>query len=92
MDLEPSSLQALLGHWTRPGTMLSAALADGIAALVASGAITHGTRLPPQRRLGEALGVSHNTVGSAYEILHLHGLLDTARCALAPRELRRSTA
>ncbi|MBZ9559194.1 MULTISPECIES: PLP-dependent aminotransferase family protein [unclassified Modicisalibacter] len=42
------------------------ALADAIAAAIADGELTPGQRLPPQRRLADALGVTVGTVTRAY--------------------------
>lgn len=49
-------------------------LAEQIATAVAAGAIEPGERLPPQRELADALGVSLQTVSRAYEELARRGL------------------
>ncbi len=47
-----------------------------IQALIHSGALPEGFRLPPERRLAAALGVNRSTVLSAYRELKALGLLD----------------
>ncbi|HPC82387.1 MAG TPA: PLP-dependent aminotransferase family protein [Thermoanaerobaculaceae bacterium] len=47
-----------------------------IRELVASGALPPGFRLPPERRLAEALGVNRSTVLRAYDELKGDGLVD----------------
>ena len=54
-------------------------LADGLRALLVSGAFAAGERLPPVRRLAIDLGVHHNTVAQAYRELAEEGWLDLAR-------------
>lgn len=44
------------------------AIAEAIAEAVATGALTAGDRLPPQRELAHALGVTVGTVGRAYTL------------------------
>lgn len=48
-------------------------LADGIRAAVADGRVLHGTRLPSERELAPALGVSRTTVTRAYGVLAERG-------------------
>ncbi|QIK67038.1 PLP-dependent aminotransferase family protein [Nocardioides sp. HDW12B] len=55
-----------------------AALADGVRLLIADGRIPVGTRLPSERELTTALGVSRTTVTRAYGVLKDSGYL-TAR-------------
>ena len=52
------------------------AIADQLAADVASGALPAGTRLPPQRTLADALGVDLTTVSRAYAEAGRRGLID----------------
>jgi GntR family transcriptional regulator len=47
-----------------------------IQAMVASGALAEGTRLPPIRQLAGDLGLATNTVGRAYHELELEGLVE----------------
>ncbi|WP_028708448.1 PLP-dependent aminotransferase family protein [Propionicicella superfundia] len=67
-------LANLLGEWAGDG-VLPDSLATSIAQLIDSGLIAAGSLLPPQRRLGEALGVSRGTVASAYGRLEAEGYL-----------------
>lgn len=51
------------------------ALAEVLRDAVTSGELPAGTRLPAERRLATALGVSRSTVVSAYDLLREDGLL-----------------
>ncbi|KAA0018852.1 PLP-dependent aminotransferase family protein [Salinicola corii] len=53
-------------------------LADAIATATASGELTAGAKLPPQRRLADALGVTVGTVTRAYALAEQRGVV-TAR-------------
>lgn len=55
------------------------ALADALRVAVADGRVAVGTRLPSERDLTEALGVSRTTVGRAYELLRESGYLVSRR-------------
>ncbi|WP_110630933.1 PLP-dependent aminotransferase family protein [Salinicola salarius] len=50
-------------------------LADAIAAATASGELPTGTKLPPQRRLADALGVTVGTVTRAYALAEQRGIV-----------------
>lgn len=76
MAMDAARVRDLLGRWTRPEAMLSQSLADGLSDLVRRGDLPAGSRLPSRRQLGRALGVCHNTVGCAYELLQVQGLVD----------------
>ena len=52
------------------------AIADAIAADIASGHLAPGTRLPPQRSLAQALGLDFTTVTRAYQEAGRRGLVD----------------
>jgi GntR family transcriptional regulator len=54
---------------------LHVAIAEQIAAAIASGELVPGTRLPPERHLAESLGVSRMTVRQALGALERDGLL-----------------
>jgi GntR family transcriptional regulator len=54
---------------------LHVTIAEQLAAGIASGALTAGTRLPPERHLAESLGVSRMTVRQALGDLERDGLL-----------------
>lgn len=59
-----------------PGGALYRAIADAIAMDIASGALTPGMRLPPHRKLAEALGVDLTTVTRAYADARARGLVE----------------
>jgi DNA-binding transcriptional MocR family regulator len=68
-------------------------IVDRIRELIRSGALPEGFRLPPERRLAEALGINRSTVLTAYRELKGEGLVDAhvgrgtsvrAMAALAP--------
>jgi len=52
------------------------AIADALATDIASGRLLPGQRLPPQRALADALGVTVGTVTRAYAEAERRGLLD----------------
>ena len=59
----------------RGGASKSKPLAQAIAHDIEQGTLHTGARLPAQRELGEALGVSVQTVTNAYKELERHGLI-----------------
>ncbi|WP_445443404.1 MocR-like transcription factor YczR [Clavibacter sp. km1a] len=77
--LGPVALTALLGEWTRPGSPAYQALADGIRRLVLDGRVPAGARLPAERELATALGLSRTTVAAAYAALRGTGHLASRR-------------
>jgi DNA-binding transcriptional MocR family regulator len=54
-------------------------IADGIRLLLADGRVAPGTRLPSERELTEALGISRTTVTRAYAELRELGYLESRR-------------
>ena len=52
------------------------AIAEALAGDILSGALSGGTRLPPQRALAEALGIDFTTVSRAYAEAGRRGLVD----------------
>ncbi|TQJ07118.1 PLP-dependent aminotransferase family protein [Lapillicoccus jejuensis] len=54
-------------------------LAEGVRRLVADGRLLAGTRLPSERELTAALGVSRTTVAAAYGVLRERGYLQSRR-------------
>ncbi|MEC9481778.1 MAG: PLP-dependent aminotransferase family protein [Halomonas sp.] len=52
------------------------ALAEAIGEAIAEGELAQGTRLPPQRRLADALGVTVGTVTRAYAEAERRGLVE----------------
>ncbi len=77
--LGPTALTALLGEWARPGSPAYQALADGIRHLVLDGRVPVGARLPAERELAVALGLSRTTVAAAYAALRGTGHLASRR-------------
>ena len=77
--LGPTALTALLGEWARPGVPGYQALADGIRHLVLDGRVPVGARLPAERELAAALGLSRTTVAAAYAALRATGHLASRR-------------
>jgi DNA-binding transcriptional MocR family regulator len=71
---------SLLAHW-RASADGSAyiALADAIRMLVIDGRIALGARMPAERGLADALGVSRTTVAAAYARLRENGYLESLR-------------
>lgn len=63
------------GPWTTTGQPAYVAIADGLRLLVSDGRIAPGTRLPSERELTVALGVSRTTVTRAYARLRERGYL-----------------
>jgi len=77
----PAALARTLGEgWRRPGGS-SHALADALRALVVDGRLAARTRVPSERALAPALGVSRGTVSRAYDRLREDGFLVSARGA-----------
>src|SRR4051795_6710746 len=77
----PAALAALLGPgWRHPGGA-SQALADALRAMVVDGRLAARTRVPSERALAPALGVSRGTVSRAYDRLRADGFLVSARGA-----------
>jgi DNA-binding transcriptional MocR family regulator len=80
-----SQLARLLGHWhALPGRRRSpdyAALAGAIRGLLADSRLPLAIRLPAERELAEALGISRTTVTAAYRALRESGHLTSRRGA-----------
>ncbi|MBD7918917.1 PLP-dependent aminotransferase family protein [Cellulomonas sp. Sa3CUA2] len=71
-------LRALLGSWQHHGPAYQA-LADGLRGLTRSGTLPLSTRLPGEREVAEALGLSRTTVTAAYDLLRDEGFLVSRR-------------
>ena len=72
------ALATLLPDLTSPGGRrgaVYAALAEALASLVLDGRIAVGTRVPSERELAAALGLSRTTVTAAYGALRADGYL-----------------
>ncbi len=79
--LSPGSLSRLLGHWRGEDTREAAyhLLARGLRLLIVDGRIGLGVRLPGERELAHALGVSRTTLTAAYGQLREDGYLLSRR-------------
>jgi DNA-binding transcriptional MocR family regulator len=68
--MEPPSADAAVPAWAaevrKDARPVYAAIAEAIAAAVRDGRLAPGERLPPQRRLAEALGLDLTTITRAY--------------------------
>ena len=71
-------LARLLGEWRSSGPAY-AALARALRLLVLDGRLPLRTRLPGERELAEALGVSRTTATAAYAALRDEGFLASRR-------------
>ena len=71
MDLVP-----LIGDWSTAKGPLYSRLAQAMQSAIEGGTLGAGTRLPPERPLAEALGVSRTTVVLAYGKLRERGLVE----------------
>jgi DNA-binding transcriptional MocR family regulator len=71
-------LARLLGTWQGRGPEYLA-LATTLRGLVTDGRVALGVRLPAERELAEALGVSRTTVTAAYRVLRESGHLTSRR-------------
>jgi DNA-binding transcriptional MocR family regulator len=77
-----AQLDRVLGDWQRPGAGPAyRALAGGLRTLVLDGRVPVETRLPAERELSAALGVSRTTVAAAYDLLRTEGFLSSRRGA-----------
>lgn len=71
-------LALILGSWRSSGPAY-VALADRIRLAASDGRIAHGTRLPAERDLATALGLSRTTVAGAYARLRELGTIESRR-------------
>nr|BFF02369.1 PLP-dependent aminotransferase family protein [Streptoalloteichus tenebrarius] len=76
-----ASLARLLGAWRQGDRRGSADLAGAVRVLVLDGRLTVGTRLPAERELADALGVSRTLVTAALDRLREDGLVASRRGA-----------
>ncbi|MEV8531854.1 PLP-dependent aminotransferase family protein [Streptomyces sp. NPDC051211] len=75
----PAELDGVLGGWSAAPGPLYRRLADALHAAVRTGDLAPGDRLPAERALAAALGVSRATVVSAYDVLRGSGAADSRR-------------
>ena len=71
-------LVRLLGEWRSGGTAYPA-LAAALRALIVEGRLPPQTRVPSERALAAALGVSRNTATAALDVLRAEGYLASRR-------------
>ena len=71
-------LRTLLGAWQHHGPAYQA-LAEALRGLTRSGTLPLATRLPGEREVAEALGLSRTTVTAAYDLLRDEGFLVSRR-------------
>jgi GntR family transcriptional repressor for pyruvate dehydrogenase complex len=64
-----------------PAPRLSEVVAERVLALIRSGELAEGSRLPPERELAETLGVSRTIVREGLSALQLAGLIERRRGA-----------
>uniref|UniRef100_A0AAU2JYI6 PLP-dependent aminotransferase family protein n=1 Tax=Streptomyces sp. NBC_00049 TaxID=2903617 RepID=A0AAU2JYI6_9ACTN len=75
----PAALDGVLGGWTTGPGPLYRRLAAALHMAVRTGELAPGDRLPAERTLAAALGVSRATVVSAYDELRAAGAVDSLR-------------
>jgi DNA-binding transcriptional MocR family regulator len=73
----PDRFAELLAPWLGHGPAY-AAVAAGVRGLVLDGRLPAGSRVPSERTLSGALGVSRTTVSAAYDVLRAQGYLHSA--------------
>ncbi len=74
-----SQLSRLLEGWVAGEGALHTRLTGRLRALVWSGQLPAGTRLPSERILADTLNVSRNTVGAAFDELRGEGIFSSRR-------------
>src|SRR4051812_44745777 len=77
--MQARALVELLGPWSAGQRPLNEQLATGLEALIEDGSLPAGTRVPSERDLSAALGVSRTTVVAAYDRLRTSGSLRSRR-------------
>jgi DNA-binding transcriptional MocR family regulator len=76
---ESRAFGATLGDWASGAGPAYRLLAGAIRARAEAGALSVGARLPAERSLAGALGISRTTVVAAYELLRQEGWLESRR-------------
>jgi DNA-binding transcriptional MocR family regulator len=74
--IAPDELAGLVRPWGGRGPAY-AALAESLRVLVLDGRLPLGARLPSERRLAPAIGVSRTTTAAAYDVLRAEGYLES---------------
>ena len=67
--LAPPHVVRLLGDWRDGRAAAYHALAAALRGLIVEGRLPPYTRLPSERALAEAIGVSRNTATAAFDVL-----------------------
>ena len=75
VSLAAPRVAALVGEFPRSPAFRG--LAEGLRTLIAEGRVPVGVRLPSERDLTEAVGVSRTTVTRAYDVLRDEGYLES---------------
>lgn len=70
------TVKAWLAHPAHAGLPLYARIQRAIRHLILDGALTQGRPLPASRALAQSLGVSRDTIESAYAQLHAEGFIE----------------
>ncbi|QMU75897.1 PLP-dependent aminotransferase family protein [Streptacidiphilus sp. PB12-B1b] len=76
-----AQLDRALGDWQQGRESAYRSLGGALRTLVLDGRVPVQTRLPSERELAAALGVSRTTVAAAYELLRAEGFLASRRGA-----------
>ncbi|ROQ39683.1 GntR family transcriptional regulator [Frondihabitans sp. PhB188] len=84
------ALQTLLGEW-RHGGVAHIELAEKLNVLLIDGRVRSSTRLPAEREIARALGISRTTVVSAYRLLRERGVLSSVQGSGSVLELPDAT-
>jgi DNA-binding transcriptional MocR family regulator len=77
--MQARALVELLGPWSAGQQPLNEQLATSITGLIEGGSLPAGTRIPSERELSAALGVSRTTVVAAYDRLRTSGAVRSRR-------------
>lgn len=88
--IAPAALSRIIGPLP-PGTPTYRGLADAVRRAVLDGGLPVGTRVPSERELAGALGLSRTTTAAAYQRLREQGVLRTRRGSGSVTALPRGT-
>lgn len=75
--VEPGELVQALGEWVEGEGPRYQKLSRTIGERISGGDLAVGARLPPERALADALGVSRSTVVAAYDNLRRRGIVES---------------